>query len=124
MSKQIMGKHKWKKKVNRMWKGDLATRKLIRACRDATRPTQNFVKEVKDNGKAFFINYISSKRKTKENMGLQLNDIGALIMEDTEKAELNTFFASVLTAKTVPQESQTMEITERLAKEKLPFGRR
>ncbi|GAB0208601.1 hypothetical protein GRJ2_003325800 [Grus japonensis] len=78
--------------------------------------------EVKDNKKGFF-KYISSKRKTRENVGPLLNEVGALVMEDTEKAELlNAFFASVLTAKADPQESQTLEVGEKvLQKEDLPL---
>ncbi|GAB0186901.1 mitochondrial enolase superfamily member 1 [Grus japonensis] len=44
------------------------------------------------------------------NVGLPLNEVGALVMEDTEKVELlNAAFASVFTAKASPQESQTLE---------------
>lgn len=44
-------------------------------------------------------------------------------MEDTEKTELlNTFFISVFTAKTVPKESQTLEVKESLEKGRLHFG--
>ncbi|GAB0203212.1 mitochondrial enolase superfamily member 1 [Grus japonensis] len=67
-------------------------------------------RDVKDNKKGFF-EYISSKRKTRENVGPLLNEVGALVMEDTEKAELLTAaFASVFTAKVGPQETQTLEI--------------
>ncbi|GAB0209860.1 hypothetical protein GRJ2_003451700 [Grus japonensis] len=63
--------------------------------------------EVKDNKKGFF-KYISSKRKARENVGPLLNEVGALVMEDTEKAELlNAAFASVFTAKADSQVSQT-----------------
>ena len=50
--------------------------------------------------------YVNSKRKTKENVGPLLNEVGASVTGDTEKAEiLNSFFASVFNAKTSPQES-------------------
>ncbi|GAB0180609.1 mitochondrial enolase superfamily member 1 [Grus japonensis] len=44
-------------------------------------------------------------------------------MEDTEKTELlNAFFNSVFTAKAVPQESQTLEVEEKVSqKEELPL---
>ncbi|GAB0208892.1 hypothetical protein GRJ2_003354900 [Grus japonensis] len=90
---------------------------VVRECRDATRKAKahlalNLARDVKDNKKGFF-KYISSKRKTRENVGLLLNEVGALVMEDTEKVELlNAFFASVFTAKVGPQESQTLEVGE------------
>ncbi|GAB0199938.1 mitochondrial enolase superfamily member 1 [Grus japonensis] len=78
--------------------------------------------EVKDSKKGFF-KYISSKRKTRENVGTLLNVVGALVMEDTEKAELmNDAFASVFTAKAGPQETQTLEVGEKVwRKEDLPL---
>jgi len=69
-------------------------------------------RNVKDNKKGFF-NYISSKRMTRENVCLLLNEVGALVVEDTEKVELlNVFFASVFTAKAGPQASQSLEVRE------------
>ncbi|PKU47794.1 rna-directed dna polymerase from mobile element jockey-like [Limosa lapponica baueri] len=69
----------------------------------------NLARDVKYNKKGLF-KYIHSKRKTRENVGLLLNEAGALVMEDTEKAELlNAAFASVFTAEANPQESQTLE---------------
>lgn len=81
----------------------------------------NLVRMVKDNKKGF-LKYIDSKRKTRENVGLTLNEVAALAMEDTGKAELlNDFLASDLTAKTGPQESQTLKVKERvMGKEDFP----
>jgi len=46
-------------------------------------------------------------------MGPLLNEVGALMTENTEKAELlNVFFASVFTAKGGPQKSQALEVRE------------
>ncbi|PKU36828.1 rna-directed dna polymerase from mobile element jockey-like [Limosa lapponica baueri] len=98
--------------------GHLEYRNVVRLCRDATRKARdplefNLARDVKDNKKGFF-KYISSKRKIRENVGPLLNKVGALVMEDAEKAQLlNAFFASVFTAKAGPQESQTLEVRER-----------
>ncbi|GAB0207304.1 hypothetical protein GRJ2_003196000 [Grus japonensis] len=118
MSKELLEKLKGKKEVYRMWKKGLATweeyRNVVRVCRNATRKAKAHLElklagDVKDKKKGFF-KYISSKRKTRENVGLLLNEVGALVTEDTEKAEsLNAFFASVFTAKASPQETQTLE---------------
>ena len=46
-------------------------------------------------------------------MGLLLNEVGALVTEDTEKAEIMCIFlASVFTTNTAPRESQTLEVRE------------
>jgi len=72
----------------------------------------NLSRDVKDNKKSFF-KYISSKQKTRENVGLLLNKVGVLVIEATEKAELlNAFFASVFSTKAGPQESQALEVRE------------
>jgi len=71
----------------------------------------------KNNKKGFF-NYISSKRKARDNVGLLLNEVDVLVTEDAEKAEiLNAFFASVFSDKAGPQESQAPEVREEAHRE-------
>jgi len=87
----------------------------VRACRDVMRKTKvhlelNVVREVKDNKKGF-LKYDSSKTKTRENVGPLLNEMGALVMEDTEKVKLlNTFFVLVFISNTALSESQTLKV--------------
>ncbi|PKU36582.1 rna-directed dna polymerase from mobile element jockey-like [Limosa lapponica baueri] len=65
-----------------MWKNRLDTwkeyRNIVRTCRDATRKVRshlelNLARDAKDNKKGFF-KYISSKRKTRENVSPLLNE--------------------------------------------------
>jgi len=100
---------------------------VVRACREAMRKAEahlelNLARDVKDNKKGCF-NYISSKWKTRENVGPLLNEVDALVVGDAEKAELlNAFFASVCTAKAGPQASQSLEVREKAwRKEDLPL---
>jgi len=84
----------------------------------------NLAKEVKDNKKRFFwwffflfvclfFTYVISKRKTMENVGLLLSEVGAVVTGDAEEAEImNAFFASVFTTKTASRESQSLELRE------------
>jgi len=69
MSKEIVVKAKWKRKVYGMWKEGQATwegyRNVVRTCREATRKVKvhlelNLARDVKDNKMGFF-KYISSK---------------------------------------------------------------
>uniref|UniRef100_A0A8B9PGQ4 Reverse transcriptase domain-containing protein n=1 Tax=Apteryx owenii TaxID=8824 RepID=A0A8B9PGQ4_APTOW len=131
MSKELLAKLNQKKEVYRKWKGGQATweeyRNAVRVCRDVTRKAKarlelNLARDVKDNKKGFF-KYISSKRKTRENVGPLLNGVGALVTKDAEKAELlNAFFASVFTGQASPQEPQTLEAREKVwRKEDFPL---
>ena len=56
-------------------------------------------------------------------MGPLLNELGAWVTGNAEKAEiLNAFFASVFNAKTRPQEFEISEVRERVwAKEGFPL---
>ncbi|KAM6364410.1 uncharacterized protein J5M81_015706 [Pluvialis apricaria] len=107
-----------KRKTYILWKRGLATYKdyqdVTKLCRGKIRRAKaqselSLAAAVKDNKKRFF-QYINRKRKTRENVGPLMNETGALVVEDTEKAELlNAFFSLVFAAKAVPRESQTLE---------------
>ncbi|PKU38767.1 hypothetical protein llap_10927 [Limosa lapponica baueri] len=107
-----------KRKVYDLWKRGLVTYDqypgVVKICGGKIRRAKaqaelNLATTVKDNKKSFF-QYINQKRKARENVGPLMNEVGALVVEDTEKAELlNAFFASVFTAKAAPHESQTPE---------------
>lgn len=57
-----------------------------------------------------FFSCISSKRKSRGNLGPLLNEVLTLVVENTKKAELlNAFFVSVFTANAGPQEYQTLK---------------
>jgi len=87
LNKELLEEIRWKRKVHGMWKEGQATweeyRNAIRACRHATRKVKahlelKLARDVKDNKKGFF-NYISSKRKARDNVGPLLNEAGVLV---------------------------------------------
>jgi len=103
-------------------------RNIVRACTEATRKAKvhresSLARDVQDNKKGFFK---STKRKGRlGKLGPLLNEVGALLTEDTEKVQvLKAFFASFFTPKAGPQESQSMEAREEAwRKEDLPLVR-
>jgi len=105
-------------------------RNIVRVCGEAMKKAKfhlelNLAKDVKDKKKSCF-KYLSSKWKTRENVRLLMNEVGALVMEDTEKAELpDAFFALVFTAKSGPQDFQSLEEREEAwRKEDFPLVRK
>jgi len=87
LHKELLAEIKWKRKAHEMWKEGQATweeyRNVVRACRDATRKAKadlelKLARDVKNNKKGFF-KYISSKRKTRDNVGPLLNEVGVLV---------------------------------------------
>ncbi|PKU45859.1 rna-directed dna polymerase from mobile element jockey-like [Limosa lapponica baueri] len=107
-----------KRKVYDLWKKGLVTYEQYQGVvkirggkirRAKAQADLNLATTVKDNKKSVF-QYINKKRKTRENVGPLMNEVGALVVEHTEKAELlNAFFALVFTAKAAPHEFQTLE---------------
>ncbi|GAB0186169.1 mitochondrial enolase superfamily member 1 [Grus japonensis] len=118
MNKKLLGKVKQKKEAFRGWKqGQVAWekyRETIQAARDQVRKAKalteiNLARDVKDNKKSFY-RYVSDKMRTRENVGPLRNEMGELVTQDMEKAEvLNDFFASVFTGKSL---SHTAQVTE------------
>ena len=95
MSKELMDKLKGKKKVHEMWKKGLTTweeyRNVVRAFGDVARKAKahlelNLAKVIEDNKKGF-LKYISSKKKSRENVGPLLNEGGVLVTGDAKKME-------------------------------------
>ena len=81
----------------------------------------NLATNVKGNKKGFY-RHISSKRKTRENVGPLLNGAGDRVTKGMEKAKtLNIFFALVFTGETCVEESKAPETSGKvLSNEKLP----
>ncbi|KGL86842.1 hypothetical protein N301_02901, partial [Charadrius vociferus] len=106
LSRDLLKRLRWKKGVYNRWKKGLTAweeyKNAVRVCREETRKAKaalelNLARDVKANRKGFF-KYIGDKRKTRENVGPLLNETGAVVTDDAEKAELlNAFFASVFT---------------------------
>ncbi|KAK4811175.1 hypothetical protein QYF61_019806 [Mycteria americana] len=125
MNKKLLAKLRNKKEAYRGWKQGRVTREeyrnTVQTCRDEVRKAKaqlelNLARDVKGNKKGFY-KYISSKRNTRESGDPLLNEVGDLVTQDMEKAEvLHAFFASVFTSKTSLQEYIS---SKRRAKENL-----
>ncbi|XP_068531176.1 uncharacterized protein [Anas acuta] len=119
MSKEFINKNKRKRKVCEMWKKGLSSWEEYRCVWDAMRKAKvhlemRLAKEIKDNKKGFF-KYVSSKRKTRDNVSPLLNEGGVLVTGDTEKAEiLNAFFASVFAPRTLPRDCSPLTRGQRV----------
>ncbi|GAB0182993.1 mitochondrial enolase superfamily member 1 [Grus japonensis] len=89
-------------------------RETVRAARDQVRKAKALIeislaRDVKDNKKSFY-RHVSEKRRTRENVGPLWNEMGDLVTQDMEKAEvLNDFFASVFTGKCLSHTAQVAE---------------
>ncbi|PKU47139.1 hypothetical protein llap_2579 [Limosa lapponica baueri] len=108
-------KLKLKKEVFREWKqGQIAWeeyRKIVQAARDQVQKAKaqkelNLARNVKANKNR----YVSDKMKTRENVGPLQKEMGDLLTQDMDKAEvLNDFFASVIIGKCSSHTSQVVE---------------
>jgi len=107
MNNELLDKLKHKKEAYRGWKqGQVAWekyRETVRATRDEVRKAKvlielNLARDVKGNKKSFY-SYVSDERKAGKNMGPLWKEMGDLVTQDMEKAEVfNDFFASVFIA--------------------------
>lgn len=96
--------------------GGLATweeyKTVVRGRREATRKAKaslefNLARAGKDNRKGFF-EYTADKTNSRGRVGPLMNEVGALVTEDTEKAELlNAFTVSVCSAGGCPEEPRS-----------------
>ena len=109
MNRELLLRLQEKKRVYLLWKKGRATQKeykeVVKMCREKIRKAKaqlefNLAAGVKGNKKLFY-KYISSKRRTKENLHSLLEESENVTTEDNEKAEvLNAFFMSVYKSQT------------------------
>ncbi|GAB0205238.1 mitochondrial enolase superfamily member 1 [Grus japonensis] len=82
-------------------------RETVQAARKAKALTEiSLARDVKDNKKSFY-RYVSDKKRARENVGPLRNEMGDLVTQDMEKAEV--LFASVFTGKCLSHTAQVAE---------------
>jgi len=134
MHKELLDKLKDKKQAFRGWKqGQVAWeeyREIVCAPRDHTRKAKALsqtilARDVKGDNKSFY-RYISDKRKARENVGPLWKDMGDLITQKMEKAEVfNNIFVSVFTGKCSSHTAQVTDSKGRVRENEEPLiGRR
>ncbi|PKU41653.1 rna-directed dna polymerase from mobile element jockey-like [Limosa lapponica baueri] len=104
LNKEIGSQLREKRRVYGLWRKGKATQEdykgVVKLCRERVRKAKdqlelNLALDVKNNKKNFY-KYISSKKRTQENLHPLLDMGGNVVTKDEEKAEvLNAFFASV-----------------------------
>ncbi|GAB0182265.1 mitochondrial enolase superfamily member 1 [Grus japonensis] len=114
MNKELLDKLQHKKEAYRGWVAWEEYREIVRAARNQVRKAKalmelNLARDIKGNKKSFY-RYVSDKRKTRESVDPLQKEVGNLVIQDMEKAEvLNDFFASAFTSKC---SSHTTQVTE------------
>ena len=120
MNRELFLRLQEKKRIYLLWKKGRATQKeykeVVKMCREKIRKAKaqlelNLATGVKGNKKLFY-KYISSKRRTRENLHSLLDETGNMTTEDKEKADvLNAFFTSVFKSQTsYPQVSPLSDL--------------
>ena len=118
MNKELLEKLKHKKEACRGWKQGQTTwegyRETVRVAREQVRKAKalielNLARDIKGNKKSFY-RYIGDKRKTRENVGPLWKEMGHMVTQDMEKAEvLSDVFVSVFTGKSSSNTAQDAE---------------
>jgi len=118
MNKEFLDKLKRRKEAYRGWKqGQVAWeeyRETAQAARDQVRKAKALIelklaRHVKGNKKIFY-RYVSDERKARENVGPLWKEMGDVITQERDKAEvMNNFVASVFTGKCSSHTTQVAE---------------